>query len=277
MWESEIHAYDAWLATSGQSRGTRKLRRYYLERFASTVDGAGPWEVLLDDLVMFLANEDWSPETRKSARSALRGFYEWGVTTDRILKSPAVRLPSVRVPRTVPSPAPDIAVSRAIHDASERDRLMLLLGAYAGLRAGEIARLRWVDVGESELLVRGKGGRVRVVPIHSRIVPLLERERELRRRGKFGSGYRYGDPATPYLFPGQQGGSITPGAVGRILKRNLGGLKGHSLRHRFATTVHDATGNTLAVQQLLGHSRAETTSIYVRVSERALRDVVECA
>lgn len=96
-------------------------------------------------------------------------------------------------------------------------------------------------------------------------------------RNGFGSGYRYGDPSTPFLFPGQQGGSITPGAVGRILKRNLGGLRGHSLRHRFATTVHDATGNTLAVQQLLGHSRAETTSIYVRVTERALRDVVECA
>lgn len=131
MWDSELRAYDAWLATSGASRGTRKLRAYYLRRFARSVV-VGPWNVRLDDLVMFLANDDWSPETRKSARSALRGFYEWGVTTDRVTASPATKLPRVRVPRSVPSPAPEVALSAAIAAASDKDRLMLLLGAYAG-------------------------------------------------------------------------------------------------------------------------------------------------
>ena len=277
MWETELRAYDAWLATSGQSRGTRKLRLYYLNRFASSNGADSPWNVRLDDLVLFLANDAWSPETRKSARAALRGFYEWGVTAERIPTSPALRLPRVRVPRSSPAPAPEIALQSALKGASDRDRLMLLLGAYAGLRAGEIARLRWVDVREGTLIVHGKGGKVRQVPIHSRLAPALLLERQSRVRGRFGSGYRYGDASSPFVFPGQAPGApITPGAVGRILKRRLD-MKGHSLRHRFATVTHGATGNTLAVQQLLGHASPDYTAMYVQVSDTALRQVVECA
>lgn len=274
-WEREITHFLNWIAAAGHAAGTIKLRRYYLERFAASCL-RGPYAVTVDDLARFLANPDWSPETRKSARSSLRAFYEWATTTDRIATSPAERLPRVRVPRAQPNPTPDPLLARAIAVASDRDRLMLLLGAYAGLRAGEIARVRWDEITDGVIVVRGKGGKVRRVPIHSRLIPAFAVERELRDRGTFGSGYRYGAPGSPYVFPGRDGGPITPGAVGKILRRNLG-HKGHSLRHRFATTVHDATGNTLAVQQLLGHSKPETTAIYARITDRALRDVVESA
>ena len=274
-WTREIRSFGNWIIASGGSPGTRKLRVYYLERFAATTRRP-PYAVTLDQVAAFLATEGWSPETRKSARASVRGFYEWAVLTGRMTASPAERLPPVRIPRQVPHPTPETILNDVMARCSDRDRLMLMLGAYAGLRRGEIARLRWDDVIDGVLIVHGKGGRTRRVPIHSRLLPALATERELRREGSFGTGYRYGSPHAPWIFPGQSGGPITPGAVGKILKRLLG-MRGHTLRHRFATNTHDATGNTLAVQQLLGHAKPETTAIYVRIPDDALRAAVDAA
>ena len=276
MWSGELDAFDAWLAASGQSPGTRKLRRYWLDRFAAGVD-SDPWGVTVDELAAFLANDEWSPETRKSARAALRGFYGWAVETDRIGVSPARLLPPVRVPRGMPRPTPEDALGTALIGATDRDKLMLLLGAYAGLRASEIARLRVDDVTRDSIRVTGKGGKVRMVPTHHLIWSALSAELEQRRFGRMGQGHRYGDPLTPYVFPGQSGGHITPGAVGRILKRNLVAFVGHTLRHRFATRAYAGTRDLRAVQELLGHTRPETTARYTLVPDAALRAAVEAA
>lgn len=93
----------------------------------------------------------------------------------------------------------------------------------------------------------------------------------------FGSGHRYGDPASPWIFPGRAGGAITPGAVGKVLSRRLGDYSGHTLRHRFATRAHEATKDMRAVQELLGHSSLVTTQRYVAVSSAVLRAAVDAA
>lgn len=276
-WDTELHHFDAFLAASGRSPGTRKLRLHYLERLAR--DTTDPYTTTMDQLVAFMSNPDWSPETRKSARAALRTFYGWAVTSGRMTMNPAARLPPVRVPPGVPKPTPETLLERATLAATDRDKLMLMLGALAGLRAGEIASLRWTDIDDGHLRVTGKGGRVRRVPVHVRLRPVLAAEwRRREQRGVFGTGYRYGDVESPFLFPGQQAGThITAGAVGRILKRNLAGLKGHSLRHRFATNVYAGTRDQLALQMLLGHSKPETTAIYVRIPDDALAAAVGAA
>jgi integrase len=84
-------------------------------------------------------------------------------------------MPSVRVPAGVPRPAPEQVVSAALAAAEHepRERLMLALAAFAGLRRAEIARVHTRDVTEEGLRVRGKGGTVRVIPIHPVLVELL--------------------------------------------------------------------------------------------------------
>jgi integrase/recombinase XerC len=275
MWDGEINAYEAFRA--GNAASTRKLHRYWIERFARESGEDDPWGVTLDQLALFLANPAWAPETRKSARAALRGFYRWGVTAGRIAGSPAAELPNVRVPRGMPRPTPEDALGAALVGASDRDKLMLLLGAYAGLRASEIARLRVADINEDTIRVTGKGGRVRLIPTHPRIWAAIDAELEQRRHGRLGDGFRYGDVLTPYVFPGQSDGHITPGAVGRILKRNLVAFVGHTLRHRFATRAYAGTRDLRAVQELLGHSRPETTARYTLVPDAALRAAVAAA
>lgn len=275
-WDAELDRFAEHQAAAGHSPGTVHLRRHYLDRLAAAVDPVPPWAVTTEQLAAFLAVDRWSPETRKSARASVRGFYRWGMLVGRIAESPADRLPTVRIPRPLPHPTPERTLHEALAVASDRDRLMLMLGAYAGLRRAEIAALRWSDVGAGFLRVRGKGGRERVVPLHARLVPALGYELEHRQAGRLTPGHRYGDPHSPFVFPGQGCGHITPGAVGKILARMID-MPGHSLRHRFATRAYAGTHDLRAVQELLGHSRPETTAIYTLVPDDALRAAVDAA
>lgn len=274
-WDDELQHFTHYQRAAGQAVTTIKLRRYYLGRFSASA-GPDPWAVTADELVAFVATPGWSPETRKSARTSVRSFYGWGAHVGRLLASPADLLPTVRIPRALPHPTPEQTLNRALAVANDRDRLMLMFGAYAGLRRAEIAGLRWTEVAGGVIRIRGKGGRERVVPMHPRLVPALAYELEHRRRGAFTTGHRYGEPGTPYLFPGQSGGSITPGAVGKILTRMID-MPGHSLRHRFATRAYAGTRDLRAVQELLGHTRPETTAIYTQVPDDALRAAVDAA
>ena len=67
-----------------------------------------------------------------------------------------------------------------------------------------------------------------------------------------------------WLFPGQVDGHLSPDYVGTLLRRLLGrGYSAHTLRHRFASRAYAGTRDLLAVQNLLGHSKPETTQRYI--------------
>ena len=133
----------------------------------------------MDDLVSWLAGQDWSIETRRSWRAALRRFYEWAVMTGRATRSPAAALPTLPTPSSVPRPAPDEAVAAGMHAADERVRLMVELGARLGLRRGEIARVRAEDLERDlvgwSLRVRGKGSRARLLPCPDDVAAAIRR------------------------------------------------------------------------------------------------------
>ena len=134
---------------------------------------------------------------------------------------------------------------------------MLQLGRFAGLRRGEIARVQTDDVLDDVLRVVGKGGRVRLVPLH----PVL-------------AGQLAGRP-DGWLFPSREGGHLTPGAVGRIMSAALpAGWTPHTLRHRAGTDWYAVDRDLLAVQTLLGHDRPQTTQRYVQLPQDALRRAV---
>src|SRR5262245_4148685 len=103
MWSEAISGYSTALLGAKRSPGTVRLRRSYLSRLAAGVGGS-PWAVGLEQLQAFLATPGWSPETCNSARSAVRGFYGWGVTVGRTETNPALGLDRVTVPVPVPRP-----------------------------------------------------------------------------------------------------------------------------------------------------------------------------
>lgn len=110
------------------------------------------------------------------------------------------------------------------------------------------------------LLVHGKGGKQRVVPLTDGIA------REML--------------ALPdgYAFPGQIDGHLSPRRVGELATDLLDGVWTlHTLRHRFATRTYQIDHDTFAVQELLGHSSAETTRRYVQRDRSRLRALVQKA
>ena len=84
--------------------------------------------------------------------------------------------------------------------------------------------------------------------------------------------------AEGWVFPSPHGGHLGADRVGKILARALGaGYSAHTLRHRFASRAYTAQRDLRAVQELLGHSKPETTARYVAVPDDALAAAVAAA
>ncbi|WP_196332725.1 tyrosine-type recombinase/integrase [Trueperella pyogenes] len=144
---------------------------------------------------------------------------------------------------------------------------MIRLGVEAGMRRGEVCKVHArdlvEDLGGRSLIVTGKGGKTRIIPLEDSLAAAIER------RGIETGGF---------LFPGAIDGHISPAWLGKRISRLMPeGVTMHSLRHRFATRVYDATGDLLATQQLLGHSSPSVTQTYVQVDRRRLRKAVKAA
>ena len=260
MWGREVDAWCRWARAGGLSDGTLRLRRYWLLDRCAPAVGCGPYQVTGPMLVDWLASLQVAAETRKSARASVRTFYSWALLEGHIGVDPTVRLRPVRVPPTRPRPAPASVLPHR-GDVDDRVELMILLAVYAGLRRAEIARLHTRDVTGEGLRVAGKGGRVRVVPLH----PVLEE--------------KLGQVPAGFVFTSPRGGHLTADRVGRLVSAALGdGWSAHTLRHRFATRLYETSGHDLlAVQQLLGHASPATTQRYTLVASTHLAAAVAAA
>jgi len=249
----QIDRYCAWAAV-GVSEGTVRQRRHYLTQLARLHDG--PLSITPDDLVAYITNPRWGQESRRSARATVVGYFRWASRNGIVPTDPAADLPSVRAKAGTPRPTPRDVMRDALARADGRERVMLLLGAYAGLRCGEIARLRGEDIQDGAIRVHGKGGKIRSVPIHPAILPELE-------------GLPDG-----WVFPGRNG-PMKPDSVSRRMSRLLGPhWTAHTLRHAFATRALAATGDLRSVQILLGHASPTTTARYTAVADERLAEVV---
>lgn len=261
-WSALIGAWSAWLHAADRSPLTIRLRVHQLGQFAEAHPD-GP-DVSAEELTAWLARPDWSTETRRSNRAALRVFYGWAAASGHLAADPSTLLPAIRPASHVARPAPE-DVARAAMEEPGRVGLMLTLAARQGLRRGEIARLHSEDITRDllgwSLRVHGKGRRDRVIPLADDVADRLR----LARPGG-------------WVFPNAQCGHLSADYVGRLMARALPrGWTAHTLRHRFATVAYYGTRDLVAVQTLLGHSRPETTRQYIRLPEDALRDAVRAA
>lgn len=267
QWEHEISLWLATLRGAADRESTLKLRHYQLRRLAAAVAPLSPWAVTSEQLLMWVGSQlSWrSRDTRRSYHSALRGFYGWGFKTGRVAVDPSTALPKVRAEEPNPRPAPEIAYREALARADGRTALMLELAADLGLRRGEVAAVHGDDlirVGDGwALIVHGKGGKIRRVPVPAGLAA------EIRRVAIANAGY---------LFPGAVDGHLSAAWVGRLVTRRLPGVWAtHSLRHRFGTAAYEHERDIAVVQELMGHASLNTTRRYVLVPSEALRRTVE--
>jgi integrase/recombinase XerC len=259
-WNETLTSWIAYLHAANLSAGTIRNYDYRLTDLAARVP-SGPAAVTYDLMILLLGNPGWAATTKKNARTAYRSFFGWAVRTKRLREDPTEGLPAIRVPRTLPRPTPEVVLSQTLRAADVREDFMVRLAAYGGLRCCEIANVHadWWDRYRMVLNVRGKGGKMRAVPI---------REPEL---------LACLNGLTGYAFPNRWTGKpITPGHVTKLLSDALRETwTGHTLRHRYATKGLRGTKNLLAVSRALGHARLDTTQIYTLLDDDELVALAE--
>jgi len=266
-----IESFLTQLSLRGKSPRTIYGYRYTLTRLSAwlTVRGLTIMTATPDDV------ERWREDLTVSANSvisycvAVKSLYshlrQRGVRDD-----PTLDLNVPRPKRGLPRPIGEADLEMAIETAPRRVRPWLVLGGYAGLRAMEIADLRRdhiLDVADPPMiLVEGKGGKERVVPLSPYVWTEL---------------LAGGLPPRGHAFRRQDGrpGPNAAGLVSKLANDHLHacGLDCtfHSLRHRFATrALAAASGNLRVVQELLGHSSPSTTQIYTAFVNQAAVDAV---
>ncbi len=155
-----------------------------------------------------------------------------------------------------------------------RDRLILTLLYYTGIRRNELLKLNWDDLNlsKSTLIVRsGKGNKDRLIPIHSTLSNLLDKYLEER--------LPLIDNA---LIVGERGRRMCKCCFVDILNRYLeiSGLKkkgysAHSFRHSFASHLIESGVDLFKVQKLLGHASLETTKVYINFNSTQMAKAVE--
>lgn len=237
----------------------RTLRR--LDRFAR---GHELLELDPEILQRFVHRPGLGPEARAAAVSHLRGFFQWATEEGLIAADPSVRLKRPKRERRLPRPMLDQTITFALTEAPDPIRQWLYLGAYAGLRACEIAQLRGRDFLLSQtppiLLIRvSKGGDPSVVPIAE---PL---------RGVAAQLAQIDGWCFPKRYTARGGdGHVTAGQVqwrtNRWLHANEIPETLHQARHWFGTNTHRATGGDLRkTQEAMRHKSPVSTAIYTMV------------
>jgi len=157
-----------------------------------------------------------------------------------------------------------------------RNRALLELLYSTGSRISEAVGLDIddIDTQARSALLRGKGGKQRLVPVGRPAVQALEaylvRGRpELARRGR----------GTPAIFLNARGGRLSRQSAWQVLQDAAeragitSGVSPHMLRHSFATHLLEGGADVRVVQELLGHASVTTTQIYTLVTVHALREV----
>jgi site-specific recombinase XerD len=212
--------------------------------------------------------------------STARSFYRWLRLQGTISTDPLANVSLPKKPRRLPRALTldDITSLIAAADGDTRtairDRALLEVLYGAGVRVSEAAALdvAHCDLDEMTLRVRGKGNKERLVVIGDPARAAIEGYLRLR-----GRSVRGGGP----LFANRGGGRMSQRAIQIIVRKYAlkAGIDArvhpHLLRHTFATHLLDGGAELRVVQELMGHASANTTQIYLHVTEERQRREME--
>jgi integrase/recombinase XerD len=282
------------VAANTLSSYRRDLRRYSEHLSQRGIDNLR--DVTESDVSEFLVSlRRGDPDTKTAPLSAVsaaralvavRGLHRFaaaeGVTEIDVARPVKPPTPSRRLPKSLTIDEVVALLDGAGGDSesdgplSLRNRALLELLYSTGARISEAVGLDVddIDTQARSVLLRGKGGKQRLVPIGRPAVTALDayfvRGRPaLARRGR----------GTPAIFLNARGGRLSRQSAWQVLQDAAeragitAAVSPHVLRHSFATHLLDGGADVRVVQELLGHASVTTTQIYTMVTVHALREV----
>ena len=238
------------LAAEGISHHTARKRVYLMRALGDPIT-AGTQEV-----ISVLTSPKLSAHTREAYHLALRTIFADLIRMELRDTDPMVRLKKPKTARREPRPIPKRDLDRILAIPSRREREWSVLGAYLGLRAGEVLSMSGdalchTDQGPA-VRIKGKGDTDLYVAAHQLVVDVLS---------------QYEGPGLIW--------SMWPSSLDRAWARacaevGVTGYVFHQLRHSFCTRLLQASGgDLLLVSKLARHASVATTQKYTALTDAA--------
>jgi integrase/recombinase XerD len=234
----------------------------------------------LREWLIDLGAENLSENSKRRLISAVRGFYKFLMFDGHIKKNPAEDLDAPQKVFYLPKFLNQAEIENLllVPDVSQeiglRDRTILELMYACGLRVSETVDLKISDVelDSGVLTCKGKGGKMRKIPIGSSAVEWVKSYLFLRRRKE--------NIDIQNLFVTSLGKSLNRQIIFKFIKEygeRIGreDISPHTLRHSFATHLVQNSADIRSVQQMLGHADISTTQIYTHITDAHLRKTYE--
>ena len=251
------------MVLSGKSINTQKVYRANILHFLKTFENRSLSELNKKDIERYLfeliKNNNISPAKQNQIINAIKYYLE------KVLELPRTKYNITRPKKSKSLPGvlsmkDTLAVINAPSNLKHKAILNMIYSA--GLRIGEVPKIRLEDVKSSDkqIFIKGaKGKKDRYTVLSEHVLQLLR------------NYYRKYRPSY-WLFEGQTGGQYTTSSIQKIFRKAVkdAGICSwatpHMLRHSFATHLLQDGVNLRHIQVLLGHSSPETTQIYTHVA-----------
>ncbi len=269
----------------------------------ATLTGAAGWDTIVHADIRRLAaklhSQDLNPRSIARRLSCWRGFFGWLARASGLAANP---VDGVRAPKRARGLPKALSVDDAVHlvstpshahanpepaDLCNRAMFELMYSsglrvselagldvAYAKAEGGAAASLGWIDVAAREVLVTGKGNKMRKVPVGSHALTALAAWLTVRPAPADGSHA---------LFLSARATRISARVIQLRLKAHalrVGtavNVHPHVLRHSFASHVLQSSGDLRAVQDMLGHASITSTQVYTALDFQHLSAVYDKA
>lgn len=205
--------------------------------------------------------------------SSLRSFWQYLVVSERVATNPLLGISTPKRRQALPTCLTVEELELLLEAAGRhrdpivaaRDHAIISMLVFTGMRRGELLALRLADVCEATRTVHirsGKGGKGRVIPLAEEVLGPVARWLEVRPGGR-----------TDALFTTTHGNQIHATRLQIIWRRVLGdsgitreGVSLHTLRHSFASLLLRNGADLVTIQELLGHTRLDTTAVYLHLT-----------
>jgi len=268
------------LTISAYRDDARSLFRHLeAEGVAPTVESIT--RLIVRGYVAWLRGRGLSPTTVARRIHSLRSFWNYLWDSDYVDTNPFRKLALPRQSRALPvylsvEEATRLIAATAARKSDfyvRRDRAILALLLFTGARRSELLNLQWDDVdtqGQTVRFVAAKGDKTRVVPMTDQLVSDLAEWQKAR-------------PAATHrhVFTSKSGTRLGKRGLRTALLRALeaagidkGGVTTHKLRHTFACMMLRGGADLSCLQRMMGHSRLDTTGIYLSATAEDLREAM---
>jgi len=237
-----------------------------------------------------------SPATAARRLSALRQFFRFLMLENARGDDPTAKLEGPKKRASLPKTLDTNEIERLIETASahgdasaQRDRALIEILYGGGLRVSELIELPLKASprpGQSHMMVKGKGGKERMIVLGRKALDALGAYIAVRDAFLPKQKPAKREKAQRWLFPSAtaKDGKLTRRRVAQILDKHARGagldprrVSPHVLRHAFATHLVEGGADLRTMQTLLGHADIATTQIYTHVADGRLKTLVQSA